>query len=91
MEHQSEWWLILFGKYRYGLVNSLPVEESETVHSFVLGLGKTTIIVNAFSAQGVKAEKTMSGFIFGSSSSDLTHETNSPIPDMVEFFRIEIK
>jgi hypothetical protein len=57
--------LIPFGKYRYGLVNSLPVEASETVHSFVLGFGKTTITVNAFSAQGVKAEKTVSGFVFG--------------------------
>jgi len=57
--------LILFGKYRYGLVNSLPVEVSETVHSFVLGFGKTTIIVNAFSSQGATATKTVSGFVFG--------------------------
>jgi len=57
--------LILLGKYRIGLVYSLPIEESETVHTFVLGFGKTTITVNAFSAQGATAEKTVNGFVLG--------------------------
>jgi hypothetical protein len=57
--------LILLGKYRIGLVPSLPVGESETVKSFVLGLGKTTITVHAWSSQGATAEKTASAFILG--------------------------
>jgi len=56
---------ILFGKYKYGLIFSLPVGESETVSSFILGFGKTTITVNAFTAQGATAEKTVSGFVLG--------------------------
>ena len=57
--------LILLGKYRIGLVPSLPVGESETVKSFVLGLGKTTIKVHAWSSQGATAEKSAPAFILG--------------------------
>lgn len=56
---------ILLGKYRIGLVPSLPVGESETEKSFVLGLGKTTITVHAFSAEGAIAEKTVHALVLG--------------------------
>lgn len=56
---------ILMGKARQGYISSLPVGEEKTVHSFIFGLGKTTITGKAFCAQGATTEKTARALVLG--------------------------
>jgi hypothetical protein len=56
---------VLIGAYKSGLFASLPIDTSVTMQDFILGLGKTTITVNAVCAEGATSTKTMNGFLLG--------------------------
>jgi len=56
---------ILYGKSTTTSTDILPAMKTMTIRAFILGFGRTTVDVNATSAEGATAQKTARGFILG--------------------------
>ena len=57
--------LIFYGTEKAGILDSLPSGETQSVHSFIIGFGKTTITIHVTCEEGCSAEKTASAVIIG--------------------------